>query len=1265
MGRAIRRERAPACHPTDLNDGTTLMPRFRLRRALPVALLVCLATTAVAHAAMPKVPDGFKIRLVAAVPAVQFPCQVATDPSGGLYIAEDPMDQIGPADKPIDRILLFKDGKEPVVFAEKLNAVFGMVWNDGNLYVMNMPNLTVLRDTDGDGKADERKELFHDLGLPAGQPNNFNDHIVSGLQIGIDGYLYISVGDKGVPKATGPDGRTAQVFGGGILRCRLDGNGLEVFSNGTRNHLEPNLDERDNLFTYDNTDDGLGWWTRVTHHVDGGYYGYPWDYHDRLDRMINRIEEYGGGSPCGGLVYKEDAWPEKYRGRAFWTEWAKRNVRAFRFKEKGASFAVEDVEDFIVPGDVGDFRPLDLALSYDGKTMYVADWGYGGWANKTEKLGRVYAVTYEGKIEQKPRGKDSDSVINLIRALDHPSFNERVRAQNALIKKGKSALYPISVALNHSQVPALHRRHLVWALDGIAGGTPAATGPLVEALKAPFPDVRAQAARALGERSVATALKPLLALLKDDDPTVRLQAIVALGRIGKSEAIPALLPIVADTDPYLAYSARTALRRINDWKAADAGLDAADARIRAGTMLAMEMTYDLDAASALAKFAADPGRDPSERARAVFLLAQGHRRPIPWDGKWWGTQPAKTARPVKSIDWPGTTLVLNAVRGLLTDPSVPVRLAAVLAVRDERDRDALPALRERFTAETETKVRGEVAKTLGVLGDREALPLLTAALRDKATPDPVRDESLSAIEVIASDEALKALLTLLQENTLGVEREPRVVAALGRFKSKDAVAALLKVLASPSSSVRKAAAEALGKSSDAKTAGAPVRELLADKTPDVRKAAASALGALKDRGSIPALIEASYAADTRFEATLALADVPDVRALSIYLHGLADKSPEIRRDSSRAVAHIRDEAAPILEQLAARKELPSTALAELRKIYTRTRPLRDWHVVGPFPMKTEPPFPIEKSGAVDFKAKFSGFRDDPLAWKTTRAIDNHGQVDLGKLYSNDDDVAVFGVATFESPNERKAEFAVGSDDTLTVWLNGEKVYDFQNRRGYQAEESRFDAPVLKGKNHVVIKCGNNGGGWQYSVAVAYPSDYVFLKGPLPGAFDPEAFRKFAQSAKGKVEHGRALFTDLKGLACVKCHTVGGQGGQVGPELSSVGVKYPKDEIITSILYPSAKISSGYEPVVIATADGKVVTGIVKGETADAIEVEDGEAKRIRILKSDIDERKRSEVSLMPNGLAEGLSREDFADLIAYLETLKDKPAEPAKTGGGR
>ncbi len=1225
-----------------------------------IALLIAwLAAATTARAALPKVPEGFQIRLVAAVPAVQFPCQVATSPDGTLFVAEDPMDQVGPANQPIDRILIFRDGKDPVVFAEKLNAVFGMAWREGALYVMNMPNLTVLRDTDGDGKADQRTELFHDLGLPAGQPNMFNDHIVSGIQFGIDGYLYISIGDKGVPLAHGPDGRTAQVFGGGSVRCRPDGTGLEVFTNGTRNHLEPNLDARDNLFTYDNTDDGLGWWTRVTHHIDGGYYGYPWDYHDRTDRMLRPMTDYGGGSPCGGIVYKEDAWPEKYRGRAFWTEWAKRNVRAFAFEPKGSTFKVGDVEDFIQPGDVSDFRPLDLALSYDGKTMYVADWGMGGWGNKTEKLGRVYAVTYTGEIKTQPRGKDSDPIDLQIKALAHPSFNERMRAQLVLIGKGQGALAAATSALADPKTEALAKRHLVWVVDGIAGGRPAATAPLIAALGSTVADVRAQAARALGERAIKDAWKALDALLADSDPTVQLQAVIALGRIGNPESIPAIVPIVASDDEYLAFSARKALKRIGAWKVAAKGLDSADPKVRAGLLLAMELVYDNDAATALATFAADSSRPAEERAKALTFLAQGHRKPIPWDGKWWGTQPAKTSPPAKAIDWPGTPLVLAAVRDRLADPAEPVRLAAVADVKVTGDPSALPMLRNRFEAEKAVPVRKEIARVLGALNDRASLPILLAAVRDKSTPEPVRVEALSAVETIGSDEALQGLLALLSAGELGSEKQPRVIAALGRFKNAGATEALLKALTSSNAAVRSAAAESLGTASTAKTAGASLRALLNDPTVDVRKAAIHAIGLLKDRASVPALIESAGKAETSLEAARALTTVPDVRALGVYLRGLTDRSPDLRKAASTAIAAVRDEATPVLESLAKRKELSSATLPELRKIFAGVRPVRTWETLGPVPIKTEPPFAV--SGPIDLKAKYPGFKDEPLVWKTTKAVDRDGQVDLARIYGSDDDLAAFGYAEIKSPIERKATFSVGSDDTLTVWINGEKVYDFQDRRGFNPDAGHFDALLVKGVNHLLIKCGNRGGPWQFSVAIGQPAEHAFLEGPAPGAFDPESYRKFAQATKGKAEHGRALFTDLKGLACVKCHAVGGQGGAVGPELTSVGAKYPKDEIITAVLYPSAKISSGYEPVVIALADGRIVTGIIKGETADAVEVEDGEAKRAKILKGEIDDRKASPVSLMPNGLAEGLSKQDFADLVAYLETLRDKDVNPPKT----
>ena len=87
----------------------------------------------------------------------------------------------------------------------------------------------------------------------------------------MDSFWYISVGDRGIFQAKSvKDGSTISMQGGGIARCRTDGTQLEVFSTGTRNHLQVNLDAEDNAFTRDNTDDGNGWWTRLTHHIEGG-----------------------------------------------------------------------------------------------------------------------------------------------------------------------------------------------------------------------------------------------------------------------------------------------------------------------------------------------------------------------------------------------------------------------------------------------------------------------------------------------------------------------------------------------------------------------------------------------------------------------------------------------------------------------------------------------------------------------------------------------------------------------------------------------------------------------------------------------------------------------------------------------------------------------------------------------------------------------------------------------------------------------------------
>src|SRR4051812_11125332 len=105
-----------------------LIARYRQVLAVFWGGCFCLIAPAGSIAAMPTVPEGFQIRLMASTPVIQYPCQLATAPDGALYVAEDPMDQVGPSNQPIDRILVFRNGKEPVVFAERLNAVFGMAW---------------------------------------------------------------------------------------------------------------------------------------------------------------------------------------------------------------------------------------------------------------------------------------------------------------------------------------------------------------------------------------------------------------------------------------------------------------------------------------------------------------------------------------------------------------------------------------------------------------------------------------------------------------------------------------------------------------------------------------------------------------------------------------------------------------------------------------------------------------------------------------------------------------------------------------------------------------------------------------------------------------------------------------------------------------------------------------------------------------------------------------------------------------------------------
>lgn len=148
----------------------------------------------------------------------------------------------------------------------------------------------------------------------------------------------------------------------------------------------------------------------------------------------------------------------------------------------------------------------------------------------------------------------------------------------------------------------------------------------------------------------------------------------------------------------------------------------------------------------------------------------------------------------------------------------------------------------------------------------------------------------------------------------------------------------------------------------------------------------------------------------------------------------------------------------------------------------------------------------------------------------------------------------------------------------------------------------------------------------------------------------QAFAQFALTQQGDATRGKLLFGDER-TKCASCHQVGKAGGQVGPNLTNIGGKLDRPHLIDSMLHPSRQIGYGYETTIVVTEDGKTISGIAKESSDDHITLLDAENKRIRVPRREISATKVAKSSIMPNGLVELLSKQEFVDLVAYLETL--------------
>lgn len=182
---------------------------------------------------------------------------------------------------------------------------------------------------------------------------------------------------------------------------------------------------------------------------------------------------------------------------------------------------------------------------------------------------------------------------------------------------------------------------------------------------------------------------------------------------------------------------------------------------------------------------------------------------------------------------------------------------------------------------------------------------------------------------------------------------------------------------------------------------------------------------------------------------------------------------------------------------------------------------------------------------------------------------------------------------------------------------------------------------------------------------------LFVGGEAAGA-EPDAsasaqsfreYRDFALAHAGVAERGHDLFHNPQRTQCAACHSVDGTSDKAGPDLSSIGDKFARRELIDAVLEPSAAIAIGYGATLVETKSGQTVYGVIKESTESSLELKGANGRAVRIAKSDIKEQRTSDVSLMPAGLAAGLTLEEFSDIIAYLESLRQPVNAAAATAG--